>query len=116
MCNIKKGMVVFVNSTENKYDSTFGIEAGSRPYLVVSNDVYNAYSPVVNAVPLTSAPRKYSPAHVAVERRFGLNADSTILCEQIKTISKTAITRELVLLPAALMQQVNNCLLMQFSL
>ncbi len=53
-------------------------QAGTRPVLVVSNDVGNQYSPVIVIVPITSRRmgRKRLPTHVEVRYR---NCSKTIL-------------------------------------
>ena len=61
---------------------------GYRPILIVSNNVSNAYSPNVTAVPLTSRMNKrYLPTHVHLQEQ-GLRKNSLALCEQIITLDK----------------------------
>ena len=53
-------------------------QAGTRPVLVVSNDIGNQYSPVIVIVPITSRRigKKQLPTHVEVRYR---NCSKTIL-------------------------------------
>lgn len=65
------------------------VQHGSRPVLILSNDVNNAHSTVVNVAPLTSRiDRKLFPMHVFLGNPslYGLRRPSTLLVEQITTI------------------------------
>lgn len=76
---------------------TIGSEQdGVRPVLIVSRDAINKYSPVVIIVPLTDASNKTRvyPTHVKFNAGIGgLLLDSIAVCEQIRTISKTRLTK-----------------------
>lgn len=67
------------------------VQSGHRPMLVVSNNVNNYYSRVINAVPMTSKMNKKNlPCHVEIwnYERYGLFTPSTIMIEQIASIPK----------------------------
>jgi mRNA interferase MazF len=73
-------------------------QAGTRPVIIVSRDAINKVSPVVIIVPLTSRTNKNRilPSHVEIKRGDGgLTADSVALCEQVRAISATRLTRSL---------------------
>jgi len=73
-----------------KLDPAMGSEQGkTRPCLVVQNDISNEFGPTTIIVPFTSTiTDKNYPTAVIVEREeSGLNEKSTILCNQIRTIS-----------------------------
>ena len=61
-------------------------QGGTRPCLVVQNDVGNAHSPTVIIVPLTTSNKGYLPTHVRIARTGGLITDSIALCEQLRTV------------------------------
>lgn len=65
------------------------VQSGYRPVFIISNDINNAYSPIVNVVPLTSRAKKHLPVHVELEnyKSYGLPVRSTMLIEQITTVS-----------------------------
>ena len=65
-------------------------QGGIRPVLIVQNDVGNKYSPTVIAAAITSKLGKTKlPTHIDVfADRVGLQKDSVILLEQIRTIDK----------------------------
>lgn len=67
-------------------------QGGLRPCLVVSNNFGNHYSPTVTILALTSSKghKKQLPTHINVSKDagFGLDKDSFILCESIRTVSR----------------------------
>ena len=68
------------------------VQSGRRPVLIVSNDKNNRYSSVVNIMPMTTKMNKRNlPCHVELYNyeRFGLNAPSTIMVEQLTSIDKS---------------------------
>jgi mRNA interferase MazF len=65
---------------------------------VVSRDAINKYSPVVVIAPITDAAnkKKLYPSHVKVPSGTGgLSLDSIVICEQVRAISKTRLTRQI---------------------
>lgn len=67
------------------------LQSGRRPVLVVSNDKNNRYSSVLNVIPMTTKMNKRNlPCHVEIHdyERFGLNAPSTIMVEQLTVVDK----------------------------
>lgn len=73
-------------------DFSSSIQNGTRPVLVVSNDLANAHSPVVTIVPLTAKVQKKTglPTHVDIPTwcGSGLPRSSVALAEQVRTIAK----------------------------
>ena len=63
-------------------------QGGVRPVLVVQNDVGNKYSPTVIAAAVTSRIGKAKlPTHIELSADlYGLNKDSVVLLEQIRTL------------------------------
>lgn len=59
-----------------------------RPAVIVSNDISNERSPVVEIVYLTTKPKMSMPTHVQV---YCLSKISTALCEQITSVSTDRI-------------------------
>ena len=67
------------------------LQSGRRPVLIVSNDKNNRYSSVLNVIPMTTKMNKRNlPCHVEIwdYKKYGLLAPSTLLIEQLSTISK----------------------------
>ncbi len=65
-------------------------QGGTRPVLIISNDVGNKHSPTVIVAAITSRVHTKAklPTHTAVKDLEGLSKDSIILLEQIRTIDK----------------------------
>ena len=66
------------------------IQSGYRPVFILSNNQNNTYATTLNVIPLTTKMNKRKlPIHVELwdYGRFGLKAPSTMLVEQIMTIS-----------------------------
>lgn len=84
----KRGDIVWYKN-ENSFGS---VQAGVRPWLVVSNDVGNKYSPTVILAAITSQEKKDLPTHFSLEEGCGLSRPSTVLMEQLATASKKQLT------------------------
>lgn len=111
---IKRGDIFYVN-----LDPTKGSEqAGTRPVLVIQNDVGNQYAPTVIIAPLTTKSfSKHYPTNVHVPKgTAGLREDSTVLLSQIRTIDKSRLERKWGHLPSELMRQVNEAIQMSLGL
>lgn len=61
---------------------------GGRPAVIVSNDKNNAKSNTVEVVYMTTKPKTNLPTHVYIESAL---RPSTLLCEQISTVSEGRI-------------------------
>lgn len=68
-------------------------QSGWRPGLVFQNNVGNAHSPNIIALPLTTAiKKKAQPTHVVVPSEgTGLRSDSMVLCENPERMSKSKL-------------------------
>jgi len=65
-------------------------QGGLRPTLVVQNAMGNKYSPTVVVVPLTrNLGKQPLPTHVFIPQSSGLDFDSLVLTEQIRTIDRS---------------------------
>lgn len=93
-------------------------QGGIRPVLIVQNDVGNKYSPTVIAAAITSQINKAKmPTHIELNAKdYGLNKDSVVLLEQIRTIDKRRLREKIGRLDAELMQNVNSALSISFGL
>ena len=93
-------------------------QGGTRPVLVVQNDVGNKYSPTVIAAAITSKINKAKlPTHIEIDAaRYGLNKDSVILLEQVRTIDKKRLREKIGRLDEVQMVKVNDALSISFGL
>jgi len=92
-------------------------QGGVRPVLVVQNDIGNKYSPTIIAAAITSQINKAKlPTHIELSGNgFGLNKDSVILLEQIRTLDKKRLKEKIGELPLGTMQKVNDALLISLG-
>ena len=88
-------------------------QGGVRPVLVVQNDVGNKYSPTIIAAAVTSKINKAKlPTHIELPiGDFGLQKDSVILLEQIRTLDKRRLKERIGELPEITMSKVDKAIL-----
>ncbi len=93
-------------------------QGGIRPVLIIQNDIGNKYSPTVIAAAITSQINKAKmPTHIELAaKEYGLNKDSVILLEQIRTIDKRRLRERIGRIDDGLMDSVNNALSVSFGL
>lgn len=93
-------------------------QGGNRPVLVIQNDVGNRFSPTVIVAAITAQIQKAKlPTHVEIAaERYGLDRDSVILLEQIRTIDKQRLTDRVTHLDDALMHRVDEGLQISLGL
>ena len=93
-------------------------QGGIRPVLIVQNDVGNRHSPTVIAAAITSRMDKAKlPTHISLEAAScGLQKDSIVLLEQIRTIDKKRLKDKMGSLDNAAMNRVDNALSICFGL
>lgn len=93
-------------------------QGGVRPVLIIQNDVGNKYSPTVIAAAITSRINKAKmPTHIELSAaEYGLNKDSVVLLEQIRTIDKKRLREKIGRLDGELMENVNEALSISFGL
>lgn len=95
------------------------IQKGKRPAVVVGNDIGNTYSPILIVVPFTTATTKAGlPTHMWFEPDDvnGLVAPSMLLAEQIMTVTKEQVNKELGSLTLSQMDKVNEKLKISLDL
>jgi mRNA interferase MazF len=87
-------------------------QAGIRPVVILQINRANAVSPHTIIAPFTTKiRRKLLPSHVFVPAGVGgLSQDSVILCEQIRVIDKTRISRILGHLDDSYLQELAQAL------
>lgn len=93
-------------------------QGGVRPVLIVQNDIGNKYSPTVIAAAITSQINKAKlPTHIEISaQEYGLQKDSVILLEQIRTIDKKRLREKIGHLDDELMDKVNEAIGISFGL
>ena len=93
MNTISKGDIYYAS-----LDPIVGSEQnGTRPVVIIQNDIGNKYSPTVIAAAITSQTGKNKlPTHIEIgSQDNGLKADSVVLTEQIRTIDKSRLKEKI---------------------
>ncbi len=93
-------------------------QGGIRPVLVVQNDIGNKYSPTVIAAAVTSKINKAKlPTHIELpSESYGLQKDSVILLEQIRTLDKRRLRERIGELSPQTMVMVERAILISLGL
>ena len=87
-------------------------QGGTRPVLVIQNDIGNRFSPTVIIAAITAQIQKAKlPTHVEIDaKKYGCERDSVILLEQLRTIDKSRLTDKITQLDDSLMEKVDEAL------
>ena len=94
-------------------------QGGVRPVLIVQNDTGNKHSPTVIAAAITSQTGKARlPTHIAlpVTESCGLNRDSIILLEQVRTLDKKRLRERMGHVEEQVMEKVDTAIAVSFGL
>ncbi len=92
-------------------------QGGVRPILIVQNDIGNKYSPTIIAAAITSKLTKAKlPTHIELAAiDYGLEKDSVVLLEQIRTLDKTRLKEKISSLSESKMQEVTKAMLISLG-
>lgn len=87
-------------------------QGGTRPVLILQNDIGNQYSPTTIVAAITSQISKAKlPTHVEMKaKESGLDKNSVVLLEQIRTIDKSRLSEKVTTLNDELMLIVNHAI------
>ena len=94
-------------------------QGGVRPVLIIQNDTGNRYSPTVIAAAIPSQTGKARlPTHIAlpVNENCGLNRDSIILLEQVRTLDKKRLRERMGHVEEQVMEKVDTAIAVSFGL
>ena len=111
---VKKGDIFFADLSP-----VIGSEQGGvRPVIVIQNDVGNKYSPTVIVAAITSQINKAKmPTHVEIKAgEHGLNKDSVILLEQLRTVDKRRLKERIGRMDGDSMEKVNEALVISLGI
>ena len=112
--DVKRGFIFF-----SDLSPVIGSEQGGfRPVLVIQNNVGNKYSPTVIVAAITSHIEKAKlPTHVELSaKEYGLEKDSVILLEQIRTIDKQRLQEKITELDERVMTRIDEALKISLGL
>ena len=87
-------------------------QGGTRPVLIISNDIGNSHSPTVIIAAITGRTQTKAklPTHTEVKEVEGLDRDSIVLLEQIRTVDKKRLKQYMGMMPAEVMARVDKAL------
>ncbi|MDI9480099.1 MAG: type II toxin-antitoxin system PemK/MazF family toxin [Syntrophomonadaceae bacterium] len=111
---VKRGEIYFA-----QLNPVIGSEQGGiRPVLIVQNDIGNQYSPTTIILAITSQINKAKlPTHIELKAAdYGLERDSVILAEQVRTIDKSRLKQRIAVLKLETMQRVDQALAISLGL
>ena len=93
-------------------------QGGTRPVVIISNDIGNRHSPTVIVAAITGMNHKKAdiPTHINVKGHNSFEKDSIILLEQIRTIDKQRLGEYLGTLDNNLMLAINRALAISIGL
>lgn len=114
MKKIYRGELYYAN-----LETVIGSEQGGiRPVLIVQNNIGNKYSPTVIVAAITSQINKAKlPTHVEISsEEYGLNRDSVVLLEQVRTLDKKRLKEKIGHMTDSDMKKVNKALLISLNL
>lgn len=107
---MKRGQIYYIRTTYSEEGSE---QRGDRPAVIVSNDANNQHSETVEVVYMTTQPKNDLPTHVYIRSAL---KPSTVLCEQICTVSKQRVEELIGELTAAELQNLDNALAISLGL
>ena len=111
---IKRGAVYLVS-----FDPTIGSEIRkTRPAVILQNDIANRHSPVTIVAAITSATERHPhPTDVFVPKgEGGLEVDSLILLNQIRTVDRQRLKKRLGVLPPKTLKAIDTALAISVGL
>ena len=108
---IRRGAVFYIN--ECSTGSTGSEQKSGRPAIIISNNVNNTHSTVVEVVYLTTAKKHHLPTHFTVR---STNCVSTALCEQIFSVAKARVGDFVGTLTKEETEALNKCLAISLGL
>ena len=87
-------------------------QGGVRPVLIIQYDVGNRHSPTVICAAITSKMNKAKlPTHIEIDASsYGIEKDSVILLEQLRTIDKKRLKDKVCQLDQTMLDRVNHAL------
>ena len=86
---MNRGDIYYIARDDHEVGSE---QHANRPAVIVSNNTNNQRSETVEVVYLTTQPKTNLPTHVRIT---SATRPSTVLCEQISTVSKGRVTEKL---------------------
>ena len=114
MVKIRRGEIFLANLEPAKGSE----QGGTRPVLIIQNDIGNEYSTTTIIAPITSTVmKKEYPTNVLVKKEDSkLSRDSTILLNQIKAIDNSRLIKKIGSLDNFIMNKVDRAIKVSLAL
>ena len=111
---IKKGEIFLANLEPTKGSEQGGI----RPVLIIQNDISNKHSPVTIISAITSRifNKEYSTNIFISKEESGLDKNSTIMLNQIRTIDNSRLIKKIGLVDNFTMNKIERAIKISLSL
>lgn len=111
---IRRGDIFYAN-----LNPVIGSEqGGKRPVLIIQNNIGNRFSPtvIVAALSAKTINKTCLPTHYILEAGQGIDRESVILLEQIRTIDKSRLREKVCHLNSFILEKVDRALKISLSL
>lgn len=108
----KYGEVYYVTPARQTVGSE---QHAGRPGIIVSNNIGNKNSPIVEVVFVTSQGKENLPTHVEIPA-MGKLSESTALCEQINTVSQSRLSDKLCILGDEVMSKIQVAMMISLNI
>ena len=111
--DIKRGDIYLYDFGNNEGS----IQCGERPVLVIQSNYFEK-SPTVIVAAITSALKKeYLPSHIFLYPKYGLDYNSMVMLEQLKTVNKNELKNKIGFIEdSSVWQKINKALKQTFDL
>ncbi len=109
----RRGELYYVN-----FAPTIGVEIKkTRPALIIQNDIGNTHSPATIVAAITSTARDIYPHEVLLKAgEGGLQKDSIVLLNQVRTIDKKRLGKKLGMVSSDALKKVDRALAISLGL
>lgn len=93
-------------------------QAKLRPWLIISNNANNTFSPMLNAIPITTKSKKNLPVHAMIRAGEveGIYQDSVISVEGMTSVNKIDFVKKIGVASEDIQDRVCYCVLIQMPM
>lgn len=110
---IKRGDLYLYDFGQNEGS----IQCGFRPVIVLQSDRFEQSPTVIVAAITTAVKKQYLPSHILIGKEYGLDQDSMIMVEQIRTINRGELKKKIGFVgDEELWKSINNAIKKTFGL
>lgn len=106
---------IYYTQLENIDNAVGSEQSGSRPAVVIQNDVGNKYSPTTIVAFITTQPKKCLPTHVRLHTKI-LFFSSTVMLEQIRTVSKDRLEKYIGTLSKSEIEKIDRAICVSLNI